>query len=114
MNGPENEGGKLLYDRVPVVPHRAVVARLTIGEKKYPGKNGQPNWIDGLSFASHYGALQRHANAWWGGERFDEEGLHHLSGVIANGYILMDMDLRHSGTQFDDRPPPIPESCPIK
>jgi hypothetical protein len=90
-----------------------VATVLTLGAKKHGDKGSRPNWVDGLSFASHYGAAQRHMNAYWQGETHDEEGFHHLAAAAANILILMDLDLRHNGTPFDDRPEPIPESCPI-
>lgn len=112
MNGADNSGDKLRYDLIPTAPLRGAAHVLTIGHKKY-GEGNEPNWIKGKSFASHYGALLRHLNAYWSGETHDDEGFHHLSAVIANAMILMDMDLRHAGTEFDDRPPPPPPRCPI-
>lgn len=51
---------------------------LTYGAKKYaPG-----NWATGAGFdhSRLYGALQRHLNAYWGGEDIDpESGNHHLA-----------------------------------
>ena len=114
MNGPKNDGEKLRYDLIPSAPLRGVAAALTYGAAKHKDEGGKPNWLNGLSFASHYGAMQRHANAYWSGETHDpESGIHHLAAVAANAMVLMDLDLRFADTEFDDRHPPIPERCPI-
>lgn len=113
MNGKNNEGDKLRYDLIPTIALKGVAAVLTLGAKKHGDEGGEPNWIRGLSFASHYGAALRHMNAWYAGEEHDEEGFHHLAGAAANLMILHDMAVRHAGTDFDDRPPPIPPRCPI-
>lgn len=113
MNGPKNEGEKLRYDLVPPIALRGVAAVLTLGDAKHPSTDGLPNWIGGLSFMSHYGAMMRHAEAWRAGEECDAEGFHHLAAVAANAMILHDMAVRHMGSDFDDRPPPVPQSCPV-
>lgn len=107
MNGKDNSGPKLRFDLIPTIALRGMAQVFTIGAKKHGDRGGKPNWIDGLSFASHYGAALRHMNAWWSGEEFDEEGFHHLDAATANLAILRDMAARHTGTEHDDRPPPV-------
>lgn len=110
MNGPNNEGDKLRLDLLPPVALASMAAALTFGAKNREDRN----WESGLSFGSHYGALQRHANKYWSGERYDEEmGVHHLGAMLANGAVLLDLDMRYAGSEYDDRPTPIPTSCPI-
>jgi len=107
MNGPANEGDKLRLDILPPHALASMAAALTFG-------GTERGWESGRSFGTHYGAMQRHANKYWGGERFDEEmGIHHLGAVMANAAILLDLDLRYEHTEFDDRPKPIPVTCPI-
>ena len=110
MNGPDNNGDKPRYELVPVAPLRGVASVLTLGDKKHPDSD----WSEGRSFALHYGAAQRHMNAYWSGETHDAEGFHHLAAAAANIMILMDMDLRHSGSDHDDRPDPPPLNCPVR
>lgn len=113
LNGPDNAGGKLRYDLIPATALRGVASVLTLGAAKHGDPGGRPNWERGLSFQSHYGAILRHLNAWQSGEDFDAEGFHHLAGAAANCMILLDMAVRHAGTEHDDRPDPIPDRCPI-
>ena len=42
---------------------------LAFGAVKYD----DGNWSKGMRWSRPYGALQRHLNAWYGGERFDKE-----------------------------------------
>jgi hypothetical protein len=113
VNGPDNKGTKARFDLIPPVPLKGVAHVLTHGHEKYD-EGDAPGWIEGKSFASYKGAIERHLNAYWSGETHDEDGFHHLAAVAADALILMDMDLRHRGTKFDDRPPSIPQSCPIE
>lgn len=60
-----------------------------MGAKKY----GQWNWRRDARITSHsrtYSSIQRHLNAYWGGEDFDSEsGIHHLAHAASQIAILM-------------------------
>ena len=77
---------------IPPQPLWALAERFGIGRAKYPEEGTGPiscNWMKGLPYSSLYGALHRHAVAFWSGEDIDEqvlEGLEHL------GIEVDDMD----------------------
>ena len=91
------DSDKLRYDLFP--PSLAEVAKVfTIGAKKY----GDRNWEMGLSYGRVFGAMLRHAFAWWWGERSDpEDGQHHLSSVAWAALVLMHYE--NTDTGIDDR-----------
>jgi hypothetical protein len=65
-------------------------------------KYGRSNWRKTPVKASiYYDALLRHAAAWWEGEDFDEEGVHHLGAALACIAILIDAWV--AGRLVDDR-----------
>jgi hypothetical protein len=111
MNGPDNNGDKLRFDLIPSTSLKAVAAVITTNQKKYPGV---PQWVEGVSFESYYGAILRHLNDWHLGEDHDPDGFHHLAGAAASILILLDMAIRHKDSAFDDRPPSIPTACPVR
>lgn len=68
-------------------------------------KYGRANWRAIPVKATVYvGAAQRHLAAWFDGEDADEEGVPHLSSVLASLAILV--DAMASQTLIDDRPTP--------
>lgn len=71
---------------------------LSDGAKKYaPG-----NWALGMKWSRVYGALQRHLNAWWGGESKDpESGRSHLWHACCCLMFLVAYEARGIGN--DDR-----------
>ncbi|MDR0797958.1 MAG: DUF5664 domain-containing protein [Nitrososphaerota archaeon] len=55
------------------------------GAQKY----GEGNWKKGLNPGRFYGALLRHANAFWSGEVYDKDtGLHHMLHVAVNAMFI--------------------------
>lgn len=96
--GKKYDSRKLRYDLLPVVPLRELVRVFTIGAVKYTDRN----WEKGLAWGRVYAAMQRHANAWWGGERDDpEDGQHHLASVAWCALALMEYETTHK--ELDDR-----------
>lgn len=68
-------------------------------------KYGRANWRSIPVKATVYvGAAQRHLAAWLDGEEADEEGVPHLSSVLASLAILV--DAMAAETLIDDRPAP--------
>jgi hypothetical protein len=58
---------------------------LTYGADKY----GKGNWKKGFDQGRLYGALLRHANAYWSGETYDPDtGLHHMLHVAVNAMFI--------------------------
>jgi hypothetical protein len=70
------------------------------GGKKYE----RYNFLKGYAWSLSYDAMQRHLNAYWGGQYLDEEtGLPHLAHAAWHCLALMSFSERQLGT--DDRPP---------
>lgn len=100
--GTKYDGGKLRYDLIPIGPLAEVAKVYTLGAEKYDDRN----WEKGLAWGRVYAALQRHANAWWGGEVHDPvEGQHHLSSVVWCALALMEFEQTHP--ELDDRSRPV-------
>ena len=108
-NGPETrvvneqtggaKGQKLArYELIPVEPLNEVAKLYGAGAQKYSDRN----WERGYAWSLSYGALQRHANAFWGGESIDEEtGRHHLAAVVFHALALMTFEQTHP--EMDNR-----------
>lgn len=76
--GQKFDTGKPRYDLIPTGPLEEVARLYTFGARKY----GERNWEKGLSFGRVFGALMRHAWAYWRGENSDRETkCHHLASV---------------------------------
>jgi hypothetical protein len=87
------------YDLIPVRPLRALAEHYGRGAEKYSARNYERGYEWSLSYA----ALQRHLNAFWGGEDLDPEtGTHHLSAAAWHCFTLYEFTLKHP--DFDDRP----------
>lgn len=98
IKGRKFDKGKLRYDLIPVTALKEVARVFTIGANKY----GDYNWRGGLPYSRIYAALQRHANAWWGGEQLDaEDKQHHLASVAWCALVLMVYERLHP--KLDDR-----------
>lgn len=96
--GRKNDTGKLRYDLLPVLPLAEVANVFTIGAKKYDDRN----WEKGLKWGRVFGAMMRHAWAWWRGETHDkEDGQHHLASVAWCALVLMEFERTHG--ELDDR-----------
>ena len=97
--GRKDDADKLRFDLLPVRPMQELARVYTIGATKYSDRN----WERGLKWGRVYAALQRHANAWWGGERFDTvDGQDHLASVAWCAMALLEYE--RTRPEFDDRP----------
>lgn len=86
------------YDLVPVEPLAAVARHYGVGAEKYDDWN----WTKGYEWSKSYAALQRHANAFWRGEDYDEEtGSPHLAAVVFHAFSLLEFMRTHP--EYDDR-----------
>lgn len=79
----------------------AEVARLYgFGASKYEDRN----WERGYDWSLSFGALHRHAAAFWRGEEVDpESGCSHMASVVFHALALMRFARAHP--ELDDRPP---------
>ena len=99
----ENEGakfdlGKNRYDLIPGDALDALVAVYTYGTKKYDDNN----WRKGIKWGRIFGALMRHAWAFWRGEEFDKEsGLPHMAHAAWQCMTLLNYCKTHP--ELDDR-----------
>jgi mutator protein MutT len=101
---PTNPKDAIGSDKLPVdlwPPSATAVGCLGLldGALKY----GRSNWRATPVLASVYiGALKRHTDAYYEGYTMDpDSGIPHLSGILANGAILVDAGA--AGTLVDDR-----------
>lgn len=86
------------YDLIPVDALRQVAEHYGRGAQKYD----RNQYRKGYEWSLSYAALQRHANAWWGGEDFDEEtGSNHMAAVAWHALTLLTFQDEHP--RFDDR-----------
>lgn len=74
------------YDLIPVGPLAHLARTYGFGAEKYEDNN----WQKGYDWKLSYAALQRHLNAFWGGEDFDPEiGTPHLANAAWHCFTLM-------------------------
>lgn len=99
--GTKYDSDKLRYDLLPAAALEEVVKVYTLGAKKYDDRN----WEKGINYGRVFGALMRHAWAWWRGERnATDDGQHHLASVVWCALALLHYDLNEKYKQFDNRP----------
>jgi hypothetical protein len=100
-SGARYNTGKARFDLIPPEVLLQLAEHYNYGANKY-----QPNnWVKGFPYSDTYASLQRHLNAWWGGETNDpESGRHHLVAVIWNAVTLLYFELYPQRYEpFDDR-----------
>lgn len=86
------------YDLIPVRPLAAVARLYGFGAKKYTDRN----WEKSYRFSLSYAALQRHLNAFWGGEDIDpESGQPHLASAVFHCFAMLEWSRTHP--EQDDR-----------
>lgn len=96
--GVKHDTEKLRYDLFPA-SLQYVAEVYTIGAKKYTDRN----WEKGLAWHRVFGAMMRHAWAWWWGEETDPvDGQKHLASVCWCALALMEYRTTHA--ELDDRP----------
>lgn len=96
--GRKDDAGKARYDLIPAEALDELARVYGIGAAKY----GDHNWRKGLAWGRVFGAMMRHAWAWWRGETYDPvDGQHHLASVAWGALTLMSYEMSKSGT--DDR-----------
>ena len=94
----KHDEGKPRYDLVPPEALDALSRVLTFGAAKYSSRN----WEKGMDWGRVFGAMMRHAWAWWRGEHKDPEtGYSHLWHVLCCAAFLVTYEQRRIGK--DDR-----------
>lgn len=98
------------FDLIPTRPLTLMAEAYGKGLAKYPtDDSGVDNWRKGYPFSQSYASLQRHANAYQGGEDIDPEtGIHHLISVAFHAFTLVEHLLNPAmADQYDDRQDPL-------
>lgn len=86
------------HDLVPTEALAILARHYGVGARKY----ADHNWRKGYEWSKSYASLQRHAQAFWGGEDIDEEtGSPHMAGVAFHAFALLVFMQDHPS--FDDR-----------
>ncbi len=103
VTDPETGGEKnsklARFDLIPTGPLWKLAEHYGEGAKKYDDRN----WERGYRWSLSYAALNRHLNAWWDGEDFDEEtGSNHMTAVLWHAMALLEFTETHPDK--DDRP----------
>jgi hypothetical protein len=94
------KGTKLArFDLIPTSPLRRLAEHFGRGATKY----GDRNWERGYQWSLSYAALQRHLNAFWGGENYDPEfpDSHHLDAAMF--HVMALRDFVEKFPEYDDR-----------
>ena len=91
--------GKSRYDLISPFALEQLAKVYTHGANKYADRN-----MDlGTNWGKYFGAMMRHAWAFWRGEDYDKDnGLPHLAAVAWNAFTLLDYMENHRDK--DDRP----------
>ena len=98
--GKKHDAGKECFDLLPMMPLLALAKLFTLGKEKY----GTRNWEKGMKFGRLFAAMMRHAIKYWAGEKYDPiDGQHHLTAVMWNAMVLMELENTHP--EMDDREP---------
>lgn len=99
------KGSKLArYDLIPTKPLHALAEHYGKGAEKYEKVNGVDNWRNGYEWSLSKAALQRHLEAFWGGEDIDEEtGSLHIIAVAWHAFTLAYFLQHERYKEFDDR-----------
>jgi len=98
ITGGEKDAKPAAYALIPVQPLRAVAEVYGYGAAKYAHRN----WERGYDWDLSYSALQRHVNAFWGGEDLDPESkLPHLAHAVFHCMAMMEWLRTHP--ELDNR-----------
>lgn len=97
-SGIKFDQGKTRYDLIPGYPLDELAKVYTYGTQKYDDNN----WRKGMKWGRLFGAMMRHAWAFWRGQNRDpESGLHHLAQAAWQCFSLMEYE--RTKPELDDR-----------
>jgi hypothetical protein len=95
---PDRLPDKLPWDELPPDAMDELVQVYLVAGRKYKPRN----WEMGMRWGLLFGAMMRHAWAWWRGqERDPDDGKHHLAAVAWCALALISYEKRKMGD--DDR-----------
>lgn len=98
QTGVKHDSGKARMDLLSPYALEQIAQVMTAGAKKY----GDNNWRGGLLWSRVFGALMRHAWAYWRGEDLDAEtGINHLAHCGCCIMFLLEYSKTH--VELDDR-----------
>jgi len=98
--GHKADAGKNRLELLPFDALDEVGQVMTLGAAKY----GDRNWERGINYDRVFGALMRHAWAWFRGQDKDPEtGLSHMAHCAANALFLLSYE-RRGRRGLDNRP----------
>lgn len=87
------------FDLIPAEPLQLLAEHYGRGARKYADRN----WERGYKWSLSFGAMMRHAWAFWRGEDIDAEtGSPHLVAVAWHALALLEFTRKHPN--LDDRP----------
>lgn len=86
------------FDLIPADALHQLAEHYGFGARKYADNQ----WRKGYEWSKSYAAMQRHLNAWWGGEDIDEEtGSSHIAAAAWHCFTLLTFIKEFP--EFDDR-----------
>jgi len=98
QTGKKYDQEKVRMDLLSPIALEEIAKVMTYGAKKY----GDHNWRGGLLWSRVFGALMRHAWAYWQGENKDPEtGISHLAHCGCCLMFLLEYTITHP--ELDDR-----------
>ncbi len=96
--GVKHDSGKVRMDLLSPIALEEIAKVMTFGAKKY----GDNNWRKGILWSRVFGALMRHAWAYWRGENLDPEtGLSHLA--HCGCCVMFLLEYSQTRIELDDR-----------
>ncbi len=94
----KHDQDKPRFDLIPAEPLIELAKVFEMGSRKYSDRN----WEKGMKWGRIFGALMRHAWAFWNGETHDKEsGLHHMAHCAWGCLVLVEYVNKNNGE--DDR-----------
>ena len=95
----KHDHGKPRFEMLPPDALEAVALTMNSGCEKY----GDRNWEKGMQYGRVFGAMMRHAWAYWRGENLDKDsGLPHLAHAGACVLMLLAYQLREGKEVYAD------------
>jgi len=98
VTGAKKQVKSARYDLIPVEPLRLLAEHYGHGATRYTDRN----WEKGSDWNDYYASMQRHAQAWWGGEDMDSDGFPHM--VAIAWYAFAFLEYANTHPEKDNRP----------
>lgn len=104
--GYKLDAGKARMELLPPRTLQMAAEVFTHGAAKYASSDraDENNWTEGMLWGRMYGALQRHLQAFWGGEDEDpDSGMPHLAHALCCMMMLAEYGTNEAYSENDDR-----------